>query len=130
MDAQDLRPAWSQLFLLLPVTIGLVVLEAGAPLSESAHTAATIGLLVLTYALVGLWVRANRLALTRANHLVTLVRRSQGRVVRGEPAEECFLASAFQAMPLETRKGCDSTVEPGPSQFLKHVPSPMETRQG
>jgi len=130
MDTQDRRPAWWQLLLLLPVTIGLFVIEARAPFSEPVHTAATVGVLVLTYALVGLWVRANRVALIRANHLVTLVRRSQEKVVRGELGEECLLAHPLQAMPLETGKGCNYNEEPGPSQVLRPVPRPVETREG
>ena len=130
MDTQDRRPAWWQLLLLLPVTIGLFVIEARAPFSEPVHTAATVGVLVLTYALVGLWVRANRVALIRANHLVTLVRRSQEKAVRGELGEECLLAHPLQAMPLETGKGCNNNEDPGPSQVLRPVPRPVETREG
>jgi hypothetical protein len=128
MDTQNSCPAWWQLLLLLPMMIALLVLEARAPLSEPAHTAATVGILALTYALVGLWVWANRLALTQANHLVTLVRRSQAKVVRREPGEECLWAHQLQARPLESAKGCTSMVEPGPSQVISPVPTPTQTR--
>ena len=130
MDTQDRRPAWWQLLLLLPVMIGLVVLEARAPFSEPVHTAATVGILVLGYALVGLWVRANRLALIRANHLVTLVRLSQEKVVRGELGEECLLARPLQAMPLETGKGCNNNEEYSLSQVVSPVPRPVEMAEG
>lgn len=129
MDTQDRSPAWWQLLLLLPVLIGLVVLEARAPLSEPVHTAATVGILVLTYTLVGLWVRANRLALTRANHLVTLVRRSQTKVVRREPGEECLSGHQLQGMPLGSADGCTSMMGPSPSRSLRPVPTPTETRE-
>ena len=130
MDTQDRRPAWWQLLLLLPVTIGLFVIEARAPFSEPVHTAATVGILVLTYALVGLWVHANRLALMRANHLVTLVRRSQEKVVRGELGEESLLARPLQAMPLETGKGCNNNEVSGPSQVISPVRKPVEITEG
>lgn len=128
MDTQDPRPAWWQLLLLLLLMIGSVILEAGAPLSEPVHTAATVGVLVLTYALVGLWVRANRVALTRANHLVTLARKSQERVVPVEKREECLLPHSPQALPLESPQGCDSVAEEEDANPpLAPVPTPAET---
>jgi hypothetical protein len=130
MDTQDPRPAWRQLLLLLPVMIGLTALEARAPFSEPVHTAATVGILVLTYALVGLWVRANRLALTRANHLVTLVRRSQEKVVRENGCGRYPLARPLQALPPETRKGCNDNEESGPSQVSSPVRMPVEITEG
>jgi hypothetical protein len=127
MDTQDPRPAWWQLLLLLPLMIGLVALEAGAPMSEPAHTAATVGVLGLTYALVGLWVRANRLALTRANHLVTLVRWSQEKAVPGASGEECLLAHPLETMPSGSLQSCDGVAEGGLNPPLAPVSTPAET---
>jgi len=130
MDTQDGRPAWWQLLLLMPVMIGLVALEARAPFSEPVHTAATAGILVLTYALVGLWVRANRLALIRANHVVALARRSQEKVVRENGAETLPLARLLQAAPLETGRACNNNEEYSPSQVISPVRRPVEIREG
>jgi hypothetical protein len=110
--------------------IGPVVLEARAPFSEPVHTAATVGILVLTYALVGLWVRANRLALIRANQLVTLVRRSQEKVVRENGGERLPLAYLLQAAPLETGKGRDNNEEYSLSQVIRPVRKPVQIREG
>jgi len=130
MDTQDRRPAWWQPLLLLPVMIGLVALEARAPFSEPVHTAATVGILVLTYTLVGLWVRANRLALTRANRVVTLVRQSQEKVVRENGAETLPFARLLQAAPLETGRACNNNEEYSPSKVISSVRKPVEIREG
>jgi hypothetical protein len=42
--------------------MGLIVLDARAPLSPRGHEAAAIGIVVFIYSLIGLWVRANSLA--------------------------------------------------------------------
>jgi hypothetical protein len=129
MDTQAPCAAWWQLFLLLPLMIGAVVVETKAPLSGSIHTVATVGLLALTYALVGLWVHANRLALTRANHLVTLLRRSHVTVVRGGQGEECLPAYPLQARPLQSPQGYDRVAEGDQNPPLAPVPTPAETSQ-
>jgi hypothetical protein len=127
MDTQDPRPAWWQLLLLLPAILGVVIVEARTPLSETVHTVATVGILALTYALVGLWVRANRLALTRANHLVTLVRQSQEKRVPGAPGEECVLVHPLQAVPSESPQGRDSVTEGDPNPPVATVQTAAET---
>jgi len=76
MKHQDRRPAWWQLYLLVVGMIGLLVLEARAPLSEFDHEAAAIGTLVLGFGLAERWLRANSRAFLHAG-AEALVRQSR-----------------------------------------------------
>jgi hypothetical protein len=58
------KPKWWQLYLLLPLAVLLFVLERRLPFSTSGHRAAQIGIILVTYGLAHLWLRANRAALT------------------------------------------------------------------
>jgi len=62
--------SWWQLYLLGLGMIGLLLLGALAPLSELGHQLAALGALLLVYALVGLWLRANTAALLRVGRLL------------------------------------------------------------
>jgi hypothetical protein len=88
MHSKEGRLAWWQLYLLGLVMIGLLVLEARVPLPELGHTAAAAGTLLLIYGLVGFWLRANKLALMRANELAARLRESGEKVGRGEAGRD------------------------------------------
>lgn len=62
MPYQKRRPKWRILYLILPLSGGLFWLEMKAPLSEVGHRAAQVGIVLLTFGLVELWLRTNRLA--------------------------------------------------------------------
>lgn len=130
MNSRDRGPAWWQLFLLVPIMVGLLELDARAPLSERGHTAAAVGIVLLVYGLVGLWVRANKVALMRANELVALLRESREKVVREKAGRECFLADPLQTIPLETGTDRNGNGDGDPSQAIKPVSSPVETKEG
>lgn len=130
MNSQDRRPAWWQLFLLVPIMVGLLELDARAPLSERGHTAAAVGILVLVWGLVGLWVRANKLALMRANELVALLRESREKVVRENAGRECLPAYVPRTMPLETGTGRNDNGDRDPSQAAEAVSAPGEREEG
>jgi hypothetical protein len=130
MDTQDRGPAWWQLSLLMPVMIVLLVLGARAPLSEAGHQTAAIGTALLLYALLGLWVRANRLPLKRANELVALLREPREKVGREEACRESPPANTLQTMPLETRIGKNENEDHSPSQAIELVSGPAKTREG
>jgi hypothetical protein len=63
MFYQKRRPKWGILYLVLPLAGGLFWLEMKVPLSEVGHRAAQVGIVLLTFGLVELWLRANRLAM-------------------------------------------------------------------
>ncbi len=56
------QPQWWQVFLTLPVLIGLFVLLIRMHLQEPVNTLAQLGILVLAYGFIQLWIRANRAA--------------------------------------------------------------------
>ena len=57
------EPHWWQLYVMLPVLAGLFVLEIRLGLTGTVNIAAQLGILFLVYALIQLWIRANRRAL-------------------------------------------------------------------
>lgn len=63
MTCKHPRPSWWLLYLLLPLMIGLLYLESQTPWTAGWHRAAQIGIVLITYDLVWLWLRANEGAL-------------------------------------------------------------------
>ena len=57
------RPKWWQLYLTFPLLIALFALDARLKISVRGHQAVQIGILVLVFALIHLWLRANASAL-------------------------------------------------------------------
>jgi hypothetical protein len=64
MSANNARPKWWQVYLALPLLIVLFILDAHLKLSEYGHLAAQIGILLLVYGLVHLWLKTNATALS------------------------------------------------------------------
>lgn len=59
------KPAWWLLYLLIPLLIGLSILDQGLVLSLLGHEIVQFGILVVFFGLVVLWVRSNSAALVR-----------------------------------------------------------------
>ena len=57
------HPSWWQLYVMLPVLVGLFWPEERAALTETEHVIAELGILALIFGFVQLWLRANRSAL-------------------------------------------------------------------
>jgi hypothetical protein len=57
------RPGWWVLYALVPLLAGLFVVEHRASLSPTGHSLAQVGIVLLIYGLVWLWLWANRLRL-------------------------------------------------------------------
>ncbi len=53
------RPKWWLLFLLLPVLVGLFVIDTKAPISDAGHRVLEVGIVLLVFGLIELWLRAN-----------------------------------------------------------------------
>ncbi|CAG0984365.1 hypothetical protein PLCT2_02100 [Planctomycetaceae bacterium] len=60
---QDVRPKWWQLYLALPLLIGLFMVDFRLNLSARGHQIAQLGILLFVYWLVHLWLKANEPAL-------------------------------------------------------------------
>ncbi|MFN8381906.1 MAG: hypothetical protein U0V02_08210 [Anaerolineales bacterium] len=58
------RPKWWQAYLTLPLLITLFMFDHSIKLSERGHEALQIGILLLVYGLVHVWLKANEAALS------------------------------------------------------------------
>jgi hypothetical protein len=103
MFNQKRGPRWGILYLLVPLAAGLFWLEMRAPFSETGHRAADIGIVLLIFGLVELWLRANRLALISEDYRKQEKIGLQGRlwVVLSEkvPGEEPGASRVEAALP-------------------------------
>jgi hypothetical protein len=58
------RPKWWQVYLTVPLLIALFALDSRLKLSVRGHQVVQIGIIVLVYGLVHLWIKANAKALS------------------------------------------------------------------
>ncbi len=63
MRTKTRRPAWWQLWVLVPVLGILGFVETGTPLTAVDHKLAEVGILLLVFGLISLWLHANQAAL-------------------------------------------------------------------
>ena len=73
------RPKWWQLYLIFPLLIALFIQEARFRISTRGHQAVQIGIILLVYGLIHLWLKANAAALSgidqRIDHgMITVIR--------------------------------------------------------
>jgi hypothetical protein len=57
------HPSWWKLYLLVAGGLGLMLLDARAPLSAGMHEVTECAILFLIWGLIGLWLHENRLSL-------------------------------------------------------------------
>jgi hypothetical protein len=76
-------PAWWLLYALVPLLAGLCVVEPRAPLPPGWHRGVQVGIVLVIYGLVWLWLRANALRLLCSN---------QGMVTRERTFAACRAA--------------------------------------
>lgn len=65
MKQEQIHPKWWILYLLLIAALGLFVLELRMSASENAHRLVEIGIVLLTYGLVFIWLHLNSRAILR-----------------------------------------------------------------
>jgi hypothetical protein len=58
------RPKWWLLYLTFPLLIGLFMLDHHLELPQRGHTVVQIGILLLVYGLIHLWVKTNSIAIS------------------------------------------------------------------
>jgi hypothetical protein len=68
MFNQKRGPRWGILYMIVPLAAGLFWLEMKAPFSETGHRAVDVGIVLLIFGLVELWLRTNRLAFLREDY--------------------------------------------------------------
>ena len=64
MSTNYARPKWWQVYLTFPLLIALFMLDNRLKLSVRGHQAVQIGIILLVYGLVHLWLKANAKALS------------------------------------------------------------------
>lgn len=65
MSSSNIRPKWWHLYLTFPLLITLFLLDSRLRLSQRGHIAVQIGILLVVYGLVHLWLKANAVALSQ-----------------------------------------------------------------
>jgi hypothetical protein len=63
MSTNYALPKWWQVYLTFPLLIALFILDSRLKLSERGHQAVQIGIILIVYGLVHLWLKANASAL-------------------------------------------------------------------
>src|SRR3989304_1011174 len=111
MFNQERGPKWGILYLVLPLAAGLFWLQMQAPLPEAGHRVAEVCVILLTYGLVALWLRANRLAIFNEDHRKQKKSSRQSRrwIIRREelPEEEPGSSSVQPALPPVVNLGAN-----------------------
>lgn len=64
MSSDYARPKWWQLYLTFPLLITLFMLDHSLELSQRGHIVVQVGIILLVYGLVHLWISANSKALS------------------------------------------------------------------
>ena len=69
MSPQHPRPKWWQMYLTLPLLIVLFLADSRLKISTRGHQVVQIGILLIVYGLMYLWVKANARALRALDRL-------------------------------------------------------------
>jgi hypothetical protein len=75
MSSSNLRPKWWQLYLTLPLLIVLFIVDNRLRITTLGHQVVQIGIVVLVYGLIHLWLKANASALSKMDQ-----KRVHGRI--------------------------------------------------
>jgi hypothetical protein len=65
MKSTKQNPSWWQLYVTFPLLIGLFMVDNHLKISTRAHQAVQIGIVLLVYGLIHVWLKANARALSR-----------------------------------------------------------------
>jgi hypothetical protein len=69
MAPSNLRPKWWQLYLTLPLLVVLFVADSRLKISTRGHQVVQLGIIVLVYGLIHLWLKANARALSNLDRI-------------------------------------------------------------
>ena len=75
MSSSSSRPKWWQVYLTLPLLVALFMVDSRLKISPRGHQAVQIGIVLLVYGLVHLWLKANASALSNMDR-----RQDHGRI--------------------------------------------------
>ena len=60
-------PKWWQVYGIVPLAVVLFTAEVRSAMSPTGHRAAEIGIVILVFSLIWLWLKANRAAMIHEN---------------------------------------------------------------
>jgi hypothetical protein len=69
MSSQHVRPKWWQLYLSFPLLIALFAVDSRLKISTRGHQVVQIGIILLVYGFVHLWLKANASALSNIDRI-------------------------------------------------------------
>lgn len=95
MYSSNTKPRWWQLYLTFPLLIALFILDSRFKMSTRGHEAVQIGIVLLVYGLIHLWLKANRYALLTENRQKTI---TIYRVMEIPPADSPELGSGSRSI--------------------------------
>ena len=106
MWTEKKHPSWWQLYVMLPVLVGLFWPEEKAALTETEHVIAELGILFLIFGFVQLWLRANRSALMNI-----------------DPAEAGWRISLYE-VPVEQLRDLEDDEDRAGRRRMLQMPTP------
>ena len=95
MHSSNTKPKWWQLYLTFPLLIALFILDGRLRISTRGHQAVQIGIVLLVYGLIHLWLQANRYALLAEDRQKTI---TIYRVMEIRPADSMELGSGSRSI--------------------------------
>jgi hypothetical protein len=118
------QPKWWLLYLLLLVLVGLFVIESKASISNAGHRVVEVGIVLLVFSLIELWLRANDAKLraeewraARGHETRRVIYTAQGQFVSGNrtaaPPASVAPAPVAQDAPVEQ--------DPKPTALTNHA---------
>lgn len=114
------RPKWWILFLLLPVLVGLFVIDYKAPISDAGHRVMGVGIVLLVFGLIELWLRGNDTNIravqwraTQGHETRRVIYTAQGQFVsiKKASAQSAFVTAARVAEVEPVEQGSESTAQ-------------------
>jgi hypothetical protein len=69
MYSSNRDPKWWQVYLTFPLLLGLFVLDGRLKISSRGHQAVQIGIILLVYMLIHVWLKSNARALSHADRI-------------------------------------------------------------
>jgi hypothetical protein len=84
MSSKDIHPKWWQLYLVFPLLMALFAIDNRLRVSTRTHQVVQIGIVLIVFGLVHVWLKANSVALSRMDQVQY---RGTVRVIRIPPSQ-------------------------------------------
>jgi len=114
MSPNHTHPKWWQVYLTFPLLIALFTLDSRLEISTRGHQAVQIGIILIVYGLIHLWIKANAAALSEMDleHYEGSVRVIKMAPHRSITTKNIHTASSMLKLPESEIKGTlSNTIE-------------------